>query len=80
MANIRESINEMIEESYLLGLTENEIKEDLDNFVEICGKVIYENVHDRKQMQKLTKKLARARALSLIEDHGEPSLPEGDIH
>ena len=78
MANIRESINEMIEESYLLGLTENEIKEDLDNFVEICGKVIHENVHGRKQMQKLTEKLARARALSLIEDHGESTLPDGE--
>jgi len=77
MPNIRESINEMIEESYLLSLSESEIKADLDRFVEICGRVVYENIHDRKQMQQLTEKLARARALSLIEDHqdDEPQLP-----
>jgi hypothetical protein len=82
MPDIRESINEMIEESYLLNLSESEIKADLDRFVEICGRVVYENIHDRKQMQELTEKLARARALSLIEDHQddefEPALDEDD--
>ena len=82
MPDIRESINEMIEESYLLSLSESEIKADLDRFVEICGRVVYENIHDRKQMQELTEKLARARALSLIEDHQddefEPPLVEDD--
>ena len=81
--DIRESIEEMIEESYLLGLNESEIKADLDRFVESCGKVIRQNVHDRKQMQILADKLARARALSLIEDHqhqpdGEELLAEED--
>lgn len=71
MPDIRESIDEMIEESYLLSLSESEIRADLERFVEICGRVIHENVHDRKQMQKLTEKLARARALSLIEEHRE---------
>ncbi len=71
MPDIRESIDEMIEESYLLGLSKSEIKADLDRFVEICGHVIYENVRDRRQVQHLTDKLARARALSLIEDNQE---------
>ena len=71
MPNIRESIDEMIEESYLLGLSESEIKADLDRFVEICGRVIHENIDDRKQMQVLAEKLARARALGLIEDNNE---------
>ena len=77
MPSIRDSIDEMIEESYLLGLSKSEIKADLDRFVEICGKIIHENVHDRKQIQKLTEKLARARALSLIEEHHEED-PEQD--
>ena len=69
MPDIRESIDEMIEESYLLGLSESEIKADLDRFVEICGRVIHENINDRKQMQALAEKLARA--LGLIEEHHE---------
>jgi hypothetical protein len=74
MPDIRESIDEMIEESYLLGLSESEIRADLDRFVEICGRVVYENIRDRKQMQQLTEKLARARALSLIEDRQDDEL------
>ena len=67
MSDIRENIEEMIEESYLLGLSEREIKADLERFIETCGRVIRENVRDRKKMQMLVEKLARARALSLIE-------------
>ncbi|MEE2754306.1 MAG: hypothetical protein VX910_10020 [Candidatus Latescibacterota bacterium] len=68
MPNPNETIDQLIEESYLLSLSEEEIRSDLDRFVEVCGKVIREHVHDQKQMQELAHKLARARALSLIED------------
>ncbi len=68
MPDIRESIDEMIEESYLVGLTEGEIKADMERFVSICGRVIRENVHDKKQTRRLTEQLASARALSLVED------------
>ena len=68
MPDIRESIDEMIEESYLVGLTEGEIRADMERFVSICGRVIRENVHDKKQTRRLTEQLARARALSLVED------------
>ncbi len=68
MPDIRESIDEMIEESYLVGLTEGEIRADMERFVSICGRVIRENVHDRKQTRRLTEQLARASALSLVED------------
>ena len=71
MPRTNERIDQLIEESYLLSLTEEEIRADLDRFVEGCDKVIQENVNDRKQMQELTQKLARARALSLIEDQHE---------
>ena len=83
MSNIRENIEEMIEESYLLGLSEREIKADLERFVDTCGRVIRENVRDRKKMQELVEKLARARALSLIENQqvpqGEGVFPEQGI-
>lgn len=68
MPEASETIYQLIEESYLLGLSEQEIRTDLDRFVEVCGKVIREHVHDRKQMQELAQKLAQTRALSLIED------------
>jgi hypothetical protein len=71
MPSTNERIDQLIEESYLLSLSEEDIRADLDRFVEVCGKVIRENVHDRKQMQQLAQQLARARALSLIEDQHE---------
>jgi len=64
-------IEEAIEESYLLGLNDSEIRANLDHFIDTCGRIIREHVHDRKQMQALAEKLARARALSLIENHQE---------
>jgi len=74
--DVRESIEELIEETYLLGLSERDIKADLDRFVESCGRVIRDNVRDRKQMQELADKLARARALSLI---GDRTQEESDL-
>jgi hypothetical protein len=63
-----EYIEEAIEESYLIGLNEKEIRANLDQFIDICGRIIREHVHDKQKMQILAEKLARARALSLIED------------
>ncbi len=71
MMRTSEYIEEVIEESYLLGLSDSEIRANLDQFIETCGRVIRDHVHDKKQMQILAEKLARARALSLIEDHRE---------
>jgi hypothetical protein len=63
-----EHIEEAIEESYLIGLNEDEIRTNLNQFIDTCGQVIREHMHDKQQMQMLAEKLARARALSLIED------------
>ncbi|MBT3604898.1 MAG: hypothetical protein HN521_17705 [Candidatus Latescibacteria bacterium] len=63
-----EYIEEAIEESYLIGLNEEEIRTNLNQFIDTCGQVIREHMHDKQQMQMLAEKLARARALSLIED------------
>lgn len=76
MMRTSEYIEEIIEESYLLGLSEGEIRANLEQFVETCGCVIREHVQDKKQLDMLAEKLARARALSLIEDRvaeGKPA-------
>ena len=67
MPSTNERIDQLIEESYLLSLSEEEIRSDLDRFVEVCGKVIRENVHDRKQMQELAQKLDGCCLLGRIE-------------
>jgi len=83
MMRTSEYIEEVIEESYLLGLSEGEIRANLEQFVETCGRVIRDHVHDKKQLDILAEKLARARALSLIEDRwgeGKPvQAPHEDL-
>ncbi len=63
-----EFIEEAIEESYLLGLSDREILANLDRFIDTCISVIQAHVHDRKQMQMLAEKLAQARVLNRIEN------------
>ncbi len=77
-----ELIEEAIEESYLLGLSDDEILENLDRFIDTCIGVIQTHVHDRKSMKLLAEKLAHARLISLIESRDgdspletEPLLP-----
>jgi hypothetical protein len=41
---VKEAIEEMIEESYLLGLSEQEIRKDFKRFIDACYVVIQENV------------------------------------
>ena len=47
MANVKEAIEEVIEESYLLNLTAEEIRRDFEKFIETCFSVIKSNVRDR---------------------------------
>ena len=68
MTEVNEAIEEMIEESYLLGLTESEIREDIGRFVEMCWKVIREHVRDKKVMSELAERLEEARASAFIAD------------
>lgn len=68
MTEFSEAIEEMIEESYLLGLTENEIREDIGRFVETCWKVIREHVKDKKMMSELAERLEEARASAFVAD------------
>lgn len=69
MPNVKEAINELIEESYLLGLSEHEIRQDFEHFVRTCFSVIHDNVKDRAAINSLTENLAREKTCILIADH-----------
>jgi len=49
----RDMVEELIEESYLLGLTEDQIWEDLRRFVATCERAIREHVGDEKTLDRL---------------------------
>ena len=58
MQKIRDMVQEAIEESYLLGMTEEEIWADLTRFVELCNRVIREHVRNGKALNELASKLS----------------------
>ena len=71
MPNVKEAINELIEESYLMGLSEQEIRQDFEHFIETCFAVIHDHVKDREAINGLTENLAREKTCILIADHSE---------
>tara|TARA_Y100001960_G_scaffold59586_1_gene62097 strand:+ start:205 stop:744 length:540 start_codon:yes stop_codon:yes gene_type:complete len=71
MTRVKEAIEEMIEESYLLGLTEQEIRADFKRFLDTCYAVIEENVKDREAVSGLAEDLAREQTVILIADRAE---------
>jgi hypothetical protein len=71
MPELKDTIEELIEESYLMGRSESEIKADLDRFIDACEKVIREQVRDKGKLEDLAEKLALARTCSLVSDLSE---------
>ena len=69
MANVKDAIEEMVEESYLLGLSEDEIREDFKRFIDTCYTVIEANVKNREAISGLAEGLAREKTCILIADH-----------
>ena len=63
----------MIEESYLLGLSEQEIRQDFKRFIDACYAVIHENVKDREVVTGLAENLAREQTVILIADRSDGS-------
>jgi len=59
MADAKDTIEEMIEESYLLGLSEEEILADFSRFIDTCYTVIQDNVKSREALSCLAENLAR---------------------
>ena len=68
---VKEAIEEMIEESYLLGLSEQEIRQDFKRFIDTCYTVIHENIKDRDVVTGLAESLAREQTCILIADRGD---------
>ena len=59
MDSVKDAIEEIIEESYLLGLSEAEIREDFRRFIDTCYSVIEANVQTREAISGLAEDLAR---------------------
>ena len=70
-SKVKEAIEEMIEESYLLGLSEHEVRQDFKRFIDTCYAVIQENVKDRQAVSGLAESLAREQTVILIADRAE---------
>jgi hypothetical protein len=70
-SRVKEAIEEMIEESYLLGLSKQEIRKDFKRFIDACYAVIQENVKDRTIVSGLAENLAREQTVILIADRAE---------
>ena len=76
MSRVKEAIEEVIEESYLRGLSDKEIRSDFKRFIDTCFSVLQSNVKDRESIGTLTEELAREKACILIADHALDS--QGD--
>ena len=68
MAGVKDIVDDAILESYLSGLTERQIWDDLEHFAKCCEKVIREHVEDEKKVGELTEKLALARTCTLVNE------------
>lgn len=71
MSKVKEAIEEVIEESYLMGLSEQEIRQDFKRFIETCYAVIHDNIKDREVVSGLAENLAREQTCILIADRVE---------
>ena len=75
-SKVKEAIEEMIEESYLLGLSEEEIRQDFKRFIDACYTVVQQNVKDRAVVSGLAESLAREQTVLLIADRAETPAAE----
>ena len=78
MASVKDAIEEMIEESYLLGLSEDEIRDDFRRFIDTCYTVIEANVKNREAISGLAEDLAREKTCILIADHSVEEVAFGE--
>ena len=68
MSKVKEAIEEVIEESYLLGLSQQEIRQDFKRFIDTCYSVIHDHIKDRDVVSGLAESLAREQTCILIAD------------
>jgi hypothetical protein len=79
MSSVKEAIEEVIEESYLMGLSEEEIRLDFKRFIDTCFAVLQANVKDREAIGELTEELAREKTCILIADHAHEGQEEAAV-
>ena len=77
MSSVKDAIDEMIEESYLLGLSEEEIRRDFLRFIDTCYQVIHANLKDGALISSLTEDLAREKTCILIADRASQTDADG---
>jgi hypothetical protein len=71
MPGVTEAIEEMVEESYLLGLSEDEIRQNFLRFIDTCHAVVRTHVRDRAAGSGLAERLAREKTLLQIADRAQ---------
>jgi hypothetical protein len=71
MTKVKEAIEEIIEESYLMGLSEQEICEDFRRFIDTCYEVLYKNLKNREALNGLAETLEREQTFVLMADYAE---------
>lgn len=71
MSRVKEAIEEIIEESYLMGLSEQEICEDFRRFIDTCYDVLYKNLKNREALNGLAETLEREQTFVLMADYAE---------
>ena len=71
MTRVKEAIEEIIEESYLMGLSEQEICEDFRRFIDTCYEVLYKNLKNREALNGLAETLEREQTFVLMADYEE---------
>ena len=71
MTKVREAIEEIIEESYLLGRSEREVRQDFKRFIDTCYAVIHDHIKDREAASSLLEDLERDQTVILIADRGD---------
>ena len=66
MNQVKDAVEELIEETYLLSLSDEELEREVTRFAEVCGLVIMKHVKDKNKLNSLIQRLAMARLSSLI--------------
>jgi hypothetical protein len=79
-SKVKEAIEEMIEESYLLGLSEQAIRQDFKRFIDTCYAVIHDHVRDRTVVSGLAESLAREKTCLLIADRAEGMVADLEMY
>lgn len=68
MQTVKDTIETLIEESYLLTLSEERLDEELDQFIHTCKTIIRENVRDIVRRRRLLRRITSIHATMLKSD------------